>query len=52
MAKLMTPEARIAKARKIIEQARQIPVPVSWLGTFSYTAQVKDTLRKAFELES
>ena len=51
MAKLMTPEARIAKARKIIEQARQIPVPetVGW-ERFSYTAQVKDTLRKAFEL--
>lgn len=51
MAKPMTPEMRIQKARQIIEEARNIPVPesVGW-ERFSYTAQVKDTLRKAFEL--
>ena len=51
MAKMMTPEERIRKARQIIEEARNIPVPesVGW-ERFSYTAQVKDTLRKAFEL--
>ena len=51
MAKLITPTERIVKARKIIQQAREIPVPetVGW-EYFSYTAQVKDTLRKAFEL--
>jgi hypothetical protein len=51
MAKMMTPEERIRKARQIIEDARSIPVPesVGW-ERFSYTAQVKDTLRKAFEL--
>ena len=51
MAKPMTPEERITKARLIIEEARNIPVPesVGW-ERFSYTAQVKDTLRKAFEL--
>lgn len=51
MAKMMTPEDRIRKARQIIEEARNIPVPesVGW-ERFSYTAQVKDTLRKAFEL--
>lgn len=51
MAKMITPTERITKARKIIQQAREIPVPetVGW-DYFSYTAQVKDTLRKAFEL--
>ncbi len=51
MAKMITPTERITKARKIIQQAREIPIPdtVGW-EYFSYTAQVKDTLRKAFEL--
>lgn len=51
MSKPMTPEERIRKARQIIEEARGIPVPesVGW-ERFSYSAQVKDTLRKAFEL--
>lgn len=51
MAKLITPTERIAKARKLIQSAREIPVPdkAGW-DSFSYTAQVKDTLRKAFEL--
>ncbi len=51
MAKKLTPQARIEKARKIIEQAKKMPVPdsVGW-EYFSYTANVKETLRKAFEL--
>ena len=51
MAKMITPTERITKARKIIQEARDVPVPetVGW-EYFSYTAQVKDTLRKAFEL--
>jgi hypothetical protein len=51
MAKALTPEQRIKKAQKYIEEARKIPRPNS-LGWehFSYTAQVKDTLKKAFEL--
>lgn len=51
MAKPMTPEKRVSKARELINKARQIPVPTSvgW-DYFSYTAQVKDTLKQAFEL--
>ncbi|NLZ26978.1 MAG: hypothetical protein GX884_05305 [Chloroflexi bacterium] len=51
MARAMTPENRIKKARALIEEARKIEKPQS-LGWefFSYTANVKDTLRKAFEL--
>ncbi|HQK43131.1 MAG TPA: hypothetical protein PLV20_05960 [Anaerolineaceae bacterium] len=51
MAKALTPTARITKARQFIQQAREIPAPDSagW-EYFSYTAQVKDTLKKAFEL--
>ena len=51
MAKLLSPEQRIRKARKLIEEARAIPRPnsVGW-EFFSYTAQVKDSLKKAFEL--
>lgn len=51
MAKALTPEQRIKKAQKFIQEAKEIPHPAS-LGWehFSYTAQVKDTLKKAFEL--
>jgi len=51
MAKALPPEQRIVKARKYIEEAKKIPRPssVGW-EHFSYTAQVKDTLKKAFEL--
>lgn len=51
MARMITPTERIVKARKFIQQAREILAPenVGW-EYFSYTAQVKDTLRKAFEL--
>jgi len=51
MAKPMTPEKRVSKARELIKKAHAIPVPssVGW-DYFSYTAQVKDTLKQAFEL--
>lgn len=51
MAKPLTPEQRIINARKLIDEAREIPRPssVGW-EFFSYTAQVKDKFRKAFEL--
>lgn len=51
MAKPMSPENRIKKARELIEKAHEIPVPnsVGW-EYFSYTAQVKETLKQAFEL--
>ncbi|MEL7645974.1 MAG: hypothetical protein AAGU04_06910 [Anaerolineaceae bacterium] len=51
MSKFLTPTDRIAKARQFIQQAREIPAPESagW-EYFSYTAQVKDALKKAFEL--
>ena len=51
MAKPMSPENRIKKARELIGKAREIPVPnsVGW-EYFSYTAQVKETLKQAFEL--
>ena len=51
MSKAQTPEQRIRNARKLIEEAREIPRPssVGW-EFFSYTAQVKDKIKKAFEL--
>ncbi len=51
MARALTPENRIKKARALIEEAKRIERPQSldW-AFFSYTANVKDTLRKAFEL--
>ena len=51
MSKAQTPEQRIRNARKLIEEARKIPRPssIGW-EFFSYTAQVKDKLKKAFEL--
>lgn len=51
MAKSLTPTARISQARRLIQGAKDLPVPESagW-EYFSYVAQVKDELRKAFEL--
>jgi hypothetical protein len=51
MARPMPPEKRVSKARELIKKACEIPVPnsVGW-EYFSYTAQVKDTLKQAFEL--
>jgi len=51
MAKPITTEDRLLRARVLIQKARDIPTPVdegwNWL---SYTAQVKDTLRQAKDL--
>ncbi len=51
MAKTITTEERLLRARALIQKARDIPPPADagwdWL---SYTAQVKDTLRQAKDL--
>ena len=51
MARLITSEQRILKARKLIQQARDIPLPedMGW-ANFTYVAQVRDTLRQAYEM--
>jgi hypothetical protein len=51
MSRLITTEQRIVKARKLIQQAREIPLPddMGW-GNFTYVAQVRDTLRQAYEM--
>ena len=42
---------RIVRARKLIEQARQLPPPADGgRNNFSYIAQVKDLLRQARDL--
>ncbi len=51
MARLIPAAERIARARKLIEQARALPVPAEGgRGDFSYIAQVKDLLRQARDL--
>ncbi len=51
MAKALTPATRIEKARQLIFAAKSLEAPesVGW-EYFSYVAQVKEELRKAFEL--
>ena len=52
MAKMIPATERIARARKLIQQARDLPVPQEGLGRsdFSYIAQIKDLLRQARDL--
>lgn len=52
MAKLIPAAERIVRARKLIQQARDLPVPEGGLGRsdFSYIANVKDLLRQARDL--
>ena len=52
MAKLITAAERITRARKMIQEARDIPVPEGLFGKsdLSYVAGVKDLLRQAREL--
>jgi hypothetical protein len=51
MAKLIPAAERIIRARKLIQKAREIPVPPEGgRGDFSYIAAVKDTLRQARDL--
>ena len=52
MAKLIPATERILRARKLIQQARELPVPQGGLGKsdFSYIANVKDLLRQAKDM--
>lgn len=52
MAKLIPAADRVIRARKLIQQARDLPVPQGGLGKsdFSYIAQVKDLLRQARDM--
>jgi len=52
MPKLIPAAERIVRARKLIQQARDLPVPQGGLGKsdFSYIAQVKDLFRQARDM--
>jgi len=52
MAKMIPAEERIKRARTLIQQARDLPVPTTGLGKsdFSYIAKVKDLLRQAKDM--
>lgn len=52
MAKMIPAAERVIRARKLIQQARELPVPQGGLGKsdFSYIAQVKDLLRQARDM--
>jgi hypothetical protein len=52
MAKLIPAAERLTRARNLIQQARDLPVPQGGLGKsdFSYMAQAKDLLRQARDM--
>ena len=52
MPKLIPAVERVERARKLIQQARDLPAPSSGLGKsdFSYIANVKDLLRQARDM--
>jgi hypothetical protein len=52
MPKPISPAERLTRARKLIQQARDLPVPATGLGRsdFSYLAHVKDLMRQAKDL--
>lgn len=52
MAKLIPSAERIKRARKLIQKAKDYPVPTTGLGKsdLSYVANVKDYLRQAKDL--
>ena len=51
MAKLILAADRIARARALIQKARDLPIPVDGgKFNFSYIAQIKDYLRQARDL--
>ena len=52
MAKLIPAAERLIRARKLIQQARTLPVPTEGLGKsdFSYIAEVRDLLRQAKDM--
>ena len=51
MSRLIPAAERIIRARKFIQQARDLPVPADGgRNNFSYIAQVKDLLRQARDM--
>jgi hypothetical protein len=51
MSRLIPAAERIARARALIQKARELPVPADGgRSDFSYIAQVKDLLRQARDL--
>ncbi len=52
MPKLIPATERLLRARKLIQQARDLPVPSTGLGKsdFSYIAEVKDLFRQAKDM--
>jgi hypothetical protein len=51
MAKLIPAAERVVRARKLIQQAREIPLPPeSGRHDFSYIANIKDLLRQARDM--
>ena len=52
MPKLIPATERLARARKLIQQARDLPIPTTGLGKsdFSYIANVKDLMRQAKDM--
>jgi len=52
MAKMIPAADRLKRARKLIQKARNLPVPESMLGKsdLSYVANVKDLLRQAKDM--
>lgn len=52
MAKLIPAAERLTRARNLIQQARDLPVPSTGLGKsdFTYIAGVKDLLRQAKDM--
>ena len=52
MSKLIPAAERLVRARKLIQQARALPVPTEGLGRsdFSYIANVRDLLRQAKDM--
>ena len=52
MAKLIPAAERIMRARKLIQQARELPIPTEGLGRhdFSYIASVRDLMRQAKDM--
>jgi hypothetical protein len=50
MSRLIPAAERISRARALIQQARQLPVPADGRSDFSYIASVKDLMRQARDL--
>ena len=52
MPKLIPATERLLRARELIQQARDVPVPTTGLGKsdFSYIAEVKDLFRQAKDM--